>query len=168
MIVRRVLLLAIILSSAIFTLVGAAQSPTIGLIAAALGVIWLAQEMTERTPLSSIYFLVFTALAALGALGSASLPFLLLGLAAALVAWDLSRFRRRISEETVEDERERLERAHLRMLGIVVVGGLLIAFVPALLTISVNFVVLLAIMLIALLALRQSLLMLRNSDKSKA
>ncbi|MEO8392662.1 MAG: hypothetical protein ABI700_06685, partial [Chloroflexota bacterium] len=166
MIVRRVLFLAIILSSAIFTLVGAAQNATVALVAATLGVVWLFQEMTGRETLNSLYFLVFAGLAGLGALGNASLPFLLLGLAAALVAWDLSRFRRRIREEEAGEEKTRIERAHLQKLGIAVAGGFVIALLPVLVTISLNFVVLLVLMLIVLLALRQSMLSLRGDRKN--
>jgi hypothetical protein len=166
MIVRRVLFLAIILSSAIFTLVGAAQNATVALVAAALGVVWLFQEMTGRAPLNSVAFLVFTGVAVLGALGNASLPFLLLGLAATLIAWDLSRFRRRIRAEEADGEKAHLEQAHLQKLAIPVVAGFVIALLPALLTISVNFVVLLTLMLLALLALRQSLLSLRGDRKT--
>ena len=165
MIVRQVLFVTIILSTAIFTLVGAALNTTVALITAALGAIWLFQEMTGRTPFNYLCFGVFTGVAALGAFGNASIVTLLLGIAAALVAWDLSRFRRRLREEDDDDEKARVERAHLQKLGTTVSLGLVIAFVPALLTISLNFVVLLILMLIALLALRQSLLSLRGEKR---
>ncbi len=165
MIVRQILFVAIILSTAIFTLVGAALNTTVAVIAAALGAIWLFQELTGRTPFSYLCFGVFTAVAALGAFGSASVWFLLLGISAALVAWDLSRFRRRLREEEADDYKTQLERAHLQKLGTTVALGLLIAVVPAILTISLNFVVLLALMLIALLALRFALLSLRGEQR---
>ena len=165
MIVRQVLFAAIILSTAIFTLVGAALNTTVALVTAALGAIWLFQEMTGRTPFNYLCFGVFTGVTALGAFGNASILFLLLGISAALVAWDLSRFRRRIRDQEADDEKARIERAHLQKLGVTVALGLLIAVVPALLTISLNFVVLLILMLITLLALRQSLLSLRSEKR---
>ncbi len=166
MIVRRVLFLAIILSSAIFTLVAGAQNATVALVVAALGGVWLFQEMTGRAPLNAAGFLVFTGVAVLGALGNASLPFLLLGMAANLIAWDLSRFRRRIREEEAGEEKDRLERSHLQKLALPVVVGSVIALLPALLTISLNFGVLIALMLIVLIALRQSLLSLHGDRKN--
>jgi hypothetical protein len=165
MIIKRALLAAIALTAIIFAVVNVAQNPTAALLSLVLGGVWLFQEFTERETLNSLCFVVFFGLTVVGALSNEPLPLLLLGVSAMLVAWDLSRFRRRIREEEADDERTRLEQSHLQKLAIPVVAGFVIALVPAVLTISVNFVVLLALMLIALLALRQSLLSLRGDRK---
>jgi hypothetical protein len=167
MMIKRALLAAIALTAIIFAVVNLTQNLTAALLSLAVGSIWLYQEFTERETLNSLYFLVFFGLTVLDALANQSLLGLLLGMSAALVAWDLSRFRRRIREEEADDEKARLERAHLQKLAIPVGAGFVIALLPALLTISVSFVVLFALMLIALLVLRQSMLSLRNIDRNK-
>ena len=164
MTVQRVLLASIALTAAIFAIVNiAAQNSSIAALSAVVGGLWLLQEYNQQVTLNSLYFLIFIGLAAFGGFASAPLPLLLIGLCADLVAWDLSRFRVRIRDEEAGGEKTRLEMAHLQKLAVVIGGGFVIALLPALLTISVNFVVVLVIMLVALLVLRRALLSLRAS-----
>jgi hypothetical protein len=163
--IRLVLLASILVTAVVFAMLNAAGNLTIAAFALVVGALWLLQEFNGQVTLNSVYFLIFVGLAALGGLANAPLPLLLVGLCADLVAWDLSRFRVRIRDEEAGDEKSRLEMAHLQKLALVVGGGFVIALLPALLTISVNFVVLVVIMLVALVALRRALLSLRSEGR---
>lgn len=167
MILKRVLWGVILATAIIFSWVSlTAQDTLAASVSALIGAIWLIQEINRKTPLSSAYFIAFVGLTALGALNHAPLPLLLLGLCADLAAWDLSRFQQRIKDEAKSSEKTFLEINHLQKLAAVTGIGFLIAFVPLLIQISVNFVILLLMMLLALIVLRQSILSLRGGGSS--
>jgi hypothetical protein len=165
-ILQRTLLGVVLATAVIFSFVSVlSQDILAASVSAVIGLIWLIQEVNGKTTISTAYFVAFVGFAALGSLNHAPVPLLLLGLCTDLAAWDLSRFQQRIRDEETSDEKTFLENNHLQKLAAVTSVGFLIALVPMLMQISVNFVILLLIMLLALIALRQSILSLRG-DKA--
>src|SRR5258706_7980512 len=114
----------------------------------ALGVIWLLLEVNKRRPLSTLFFLFFLGLAILGSLHSAPIPIILLGLSTDLAAWDLSQFQARIKDEAESEAKALLEITHLQRLAAITSVGFLIALLPTLIKISIDFVVLFIIILL--------------------
>jgi hypothetical protein len=165
MILQRTLLGVVLATAVIFACVSVlSQDILAASVSAVIGLIWLIQEVHGKTTISTAYFVAFVGFAALGGLNHAPLPLILLGLCTDLAAWDLSRFQQRIRDEETSDEKTFLEHKHLQKLAAVTSVGFLIALVPMLIQISVNFVILLLIMLLALIALRQSILSLRGDN----
>ena len=164
MMIKHALLGVVLATAAIFSVASVSTGDLLAAgVSAALGVIWLLQELGGESPFSSLYFVAYVGLAAFASLNHASLPLLLLGLCADLAAWDLSRFRQRLKDEADSDEKTFLETNHLQKLAAVSAVGFVIALVPLLVQISLNFVILLVIMLLLLILLRQSILSLRRN-----
>jgi len=165
---RQILPGLIVVTAGVFALIfSAAQEYSALLCIVALGAIWIALELSEYRLFSAVFFTAFAAFAVVAALEHASIPLILLGLCADLAAWDLSRFRDRLRDEEDETVRAALERAHLRMLAVPIVAGFLIALVPLFVTLSISFIALAVIVLIALLVLRQSLVTLRGAKPNQ-
>ncbi len=162
--VRQALLGLIAVTTAVLVIAHLiAQGYTAAGISALIGIAWLALVANQQTRFSSVYFAALVMLAAVGSLTKAPLPLLLIGLSTDLAAWDLARFIQRLKAEPEPDHRTPMEQQHLRKLALVAGAGLVLALLPALNTLSLSFVVLLAIMLLLLVLLRQSIVALRRN-----
>lgn len=158
MITKRVLWVLIIVTTAAFLFVYlASQQVLIAVFALGLGLSWLGIEIKGDNPITSLFFLAFLALALVGSLSNALIT--LLGLSAALAAWDLSRFRTRIADEV---ETDLLENRHLQKLAITVSAGYVIALLPVFIHLSLNFLLFSLVTLLAVFALRQAMLYFRS------
>ena len=93
-----------------------AALPAAGLLLGA-GAIWLIATRRSRGGLSTAVFAFFTLAAGLGFLVYAERTWLVLGAAAALTAWDLESFSRRIQRAGHVDKEALLVRRHLVRLG---------------------------------------------------
>ena len=97
--------------------------------------------------------------------GLQKLPILLMlfGASTTLAAWDLSRFRARVAEAGPGTIPGALETQHLRKLAVTAVSGFGIALLPLAVTVSLNFLVLIVLVLLTMWVLRRSILQLRDA-----
>jgi hypothetical protein len=125
---RRILAFCILLA-AVGLAAGYAQGGQLaaGLWLAALGLAWLAARRLDRGWIDSIALLLYTGAAALGLLFQAPAGWMLASAAAALAAWDLAYFLRRVKGLEGEKASQALERQHLLRLAGVIATGLGIA-----------------------------------------
>jgi hypothetical protein len=151
----------IAVTTAIFT-IGyiAVQGQLLAILSFLLGAGWLVLETNERQTAISFFFLMFLGLAVVGCLQEQPIPIMLLGLTTTLAAWDLSRFQTRIGNQAEGDARDALEKNHIQKLAVTLGIGFVIGLVPVFVTISINFVVIVCVVLLAMLVLRKSVLSL--------
>ncbi len=133
--------------------------PGVALIVA-LGFAWIAaRRRWDWTP--SMGLLVFTAIAAFGAWRGAPAAWMLAGIVAALAAWDLDYFGRRLRGARVEGE-VALARAHLRRLLLVSSAGLLVGWFALGIRVDLGFAAALALGLLVVVALSRAIGLLRR------
>jgi hypothetical protein len=166
-ITKRVLWGLIIVTTAAFSLVNAVlQQPPLAALAAGLGLFWLSLEIRGRNPLTSVFFLSFLALAIVESLESAPILIILLGVSTDLAAWDLSRFQARIADEIGSSTTVTLEVKHLQKLAVTTSAGFFIALPPVFFHLAIDFVIFGCVMVLAMIALRRSMLYFRGGHKS--
>jgi hypothetical protein len=164
----KVLFGLIIVTSSVFSFVYAAsQAYLFAAFAFGLGVFWLVMEAKNEPAFSTIFFLAFVALAILRSVDQAPVIMLLLGFTANLAAWDWSRFRARIADETRLEVVALLETRHLQKLAVTAFAGFVIALLPVFIQISINFVVVLLLILLTMIALRRSMLLIRGEPTTR-
>jgi hypothetical protein len=157
-ITKKVLWGLIVVTAAAFSVIYVmSQQRLLVFFAVGLGLIWLALEARKENPLGPVFFLAFLALAVAGSLSNAPLLITLLGLSTNLAAWDLSRFRARIADETESDITAELQRKHLHKLAVTASAGFFIALLPVYIHFSIGFVILCLVMVLAMIALRRSI-----------
>ncbi len=163
---QRILWGLIVVTAAVLALIYAAlEAYGLAALAVGLGAAWLVLDVRMAFRFDSAFFLAFVALAILGSLLGASAPLVLLGVSTDLAAWDIARFRARIAGEAEGEAAALLETKHLRKLAVTAGVGFVIALLPVLIQISINFVALLLIILLIMILLRRSMLSLRpNRD----
>jgi hypothetical protein len=165
-ITKKVLLGLVAVTTAAFLFAYvASQAYLLAAFAVGLGLIWLILEMGGENPLGSVFFLAFLALAIVGSLSNAPIPIILLGLSTDLAAWDLSRFQARIADEIESDTTVGLQTKHLQKLAVTACIGFFIALLPVAIHISVNFVIFCFVMVLAMIALRRSMLYFRTDHE---
>lgn len=153
----------IVLTVAIFAGMGfVAHLYVIAVYALAFGLIWLVLTLRKIWALSTVLFVLFLGLAIWGCLDNLPIAAMVLGLVMALAAWDLSRFRSRIAGEESAERIAALETRHLRSLLATVSAGFAAALVPLFANLSVSFLGVAAIALVAMLVLRQSIRSIRR------
>ncbi len=162
---KKSLFALIVITAAVFSFIyAAAQMYALAAVAAGLGAAWLFLEIKRTHPLATAFFLVFAGLAVLGSLKQASPVIVLLGLTTDLAAWDLSRLRVRLAGKSESEALALLETKHLQKLAVTACAGFLIALLPLIIQLSINFVVLLVIVLLTVIVLRRSVLVARGYD----
>jgi len=166
--ITRALLGSIVVTTAVFVAAFAMAGWLIPVaLALALGVGWLVVEW-RRLPISpSVFFTLFAALAIIGGLGDFPAPLVILGLCASLAAWDLSRFRTRVSKVGSGTMPAALATRHVSRLGLTAVIGFVAALAPLAIRLPANFYVLALALLVALLALRAAVLLLPDRDHAQ-
>ncbi len=163
MITRRVLRGLIVVTAATVSFAcAAAQQDALAVFAVGLGLLWLGLEIRGRNPFTSVFFLAFLVVAIVGSLSDAPSLIILLGLSTDLAAWDLARFQARIAGEIAGGTTVTLEVKHLRRLAATASAGFFIALPPVFIHLSIDFVIFGCVMVLAMIALRQSLLYFRN------
>lgn len=132
-----------------------------------LGVIWLNSEVQAKNPSPTAFFLSFLVLAIVGSLRNAPILVILLGFSADLAAWDLSRFQARIAGKIERDTTKALEIRHLQKLTVTASAGYLIALPPVFIHFSIDFVIFGCVMVLAMIALRRSILYFRGDHEGR-
>ncbi|MBV6396174.1 MAG: hypothetical protein HFACDABA_01767 [Anaerolineales bacterium] len=94
-----------------------------------LGLAWLIAEIRRWRPAASFGFPICIALAGLGLWLDLSLGWMLAASSAALIAWDLADFMRRVSSASSEDDVPALTRRHLARLMLITSAGLILSLV---------------------------------------
>ena len=90
---------------------------------------------------------------------------IVLGLIAGLVAWDLHDFTCRMGSAQRIEAEEKIERLHLRRLGIIVSSGLILVSIALLAKVHITFGVALLLSLGTILGLRQGIITSRSLGK---
>ena len=168
MIIKRLLWLLIVVTTAIFSIAYLTmQAYWLSIGSFTFGAIWLALEIRNKQTSASLFFLIFLGLAVYGSLQNLPAPLMLVAISTDLAAWDLSRFRLRIKDEADSDSKSALEKAHLQKLGMTVGAGLIVGLVPLMVRLPLNFVALACLVLLAMVVLRWSVLTLRREDRNR-
>lgn len=153
------------LTAAFFSTVYAVSGEyMLAILAAGLGVMWLAADMRIASQ-GTFFFLAFVALAVIASLSDIPVPIILLALSADLAAWDVARFRARLTGQVEPDILTIMEERHLRVLAVTICAGFLVALLPVFVHLSLPFVTVCLLLLLALLALRQSMRSLRAEEE---
>lgn len=149
------------LTAAFFSTVYVVSGEYILAIAAAgLGAMWFTADVKFASQ-GTLFFLAFVALAVIASLSDVPVPLILLALSADLAAWDVARFRARLTGQVEPDILAIMEERHLRVLAVTICAGFLVALLPVFVHLSLPFVIVCLLLLLALLALRQSMRSLR-------
>lgn len=153
------------LTAAFFSTVYAVSGEyMLAILAAVLGVMWLAADVKIASQ-GTLFFLTFVMLAVVASLNDIPVPLILLALSADLAAWDVARFRARLTGQVEPDILAIMEGRHLRILMITICAGFLVALLPTFVHLSLPFVIVCLLLLLTLLALRQSIRSLRANGK---
>ena len=164
---KKILCGLIILTAATFSAFYlVTQMYAIATLSFALGLIWLILEMTEKDALAYVFFLFFGGLAIIGALNNIPISISLVGLSSALAAWDLSRFKARITSVMGRAIEPLSEKAHLQKLAAAIGSGCIIAVSFSFIRISISFATLALIVLLAVVGFRKSIVSLLSTGKS--
>jgi len=131
-----------------------------------IGFSWLILEYYKKSPFPSLLFFSFIGMAILADFHHLSLPIILFGLSTDLAAWDLSRFFARIRETGDEDAKSDLCKRHLHKLLLTLFIGYMLALLPVFFRLSLKFIVLFILALLAMITLRSSILSLRSQGKN--
>jgi hypothetical protein len=129
-----------------------------------LGVLWLLNRAQRWKPLGSLIFVGYTLACVLGYWLQLPMSMLVLGITAALGAWDLDHFCQRVHTELPVVHVERLERHHLQQLVIVLAAGLAVAAFTLGVQVSLGFWALFFISLAALFCLARVLTMVDRDE----
>src|SRR5690606_11014359 len=113
-----------------------------------------------------VFFLAFLILTILRSIAQASVVIPLIALTTKLAAWDVSRFRARISGEAGDDDVALLATRHLQKLAVTALAGCSIGRFPVFIQLSLNFVILIIIILGIIVVLRQSVLLINGKSSS--
>ncbi len=134
----------------------------------AIGSIWLFQATRSIESAGSLFFLAFIGLAIWGILHNLPGPAMLLAFSTNLAAWDLARFLDRTKgTDGASNIDPVMASRHLQRLGITIGAGFVIALLPMMIKLSVNFVTLAFVALLAMITLRQAVIYLRNEITSR-
>lgn len=123
-----------------------------------LGAIWLLLEYHRKTAFTSLFFVVFIGLAAAGSVNREPSWLMVLGIAADLAAWDLSRFLDRLRNFAAQDVSPELYTKHLYRLAVPLCVGFGLALVPMFIQLPVSFVAFLVLALLAVILFRKAAL----------
>lgn len=121
--------------------------------------------VTRTLPEASVCHGVLAAFVGLAVVGGLNHPpslLILIGVVADLAAWDLSRFLARLKPFTDKPLAPDLYRKHLIRLSITLGVGFSLAVLPLLITLPLDFVAFAGLTLLAMIALRRSILALQK------
>jgi len=139
--------------------------PVLAALSALVSLMWLASRRRDWRGVATFAFSGSIGLAAMGMLVGALAPAMLIGVAAALAAWDLGHFFDRTRNVARIDDREAFFAAHLRRLGVVMGLGLPLGLLALGIRVQIDFGWALALGALAVFGLTQALrFLLRESD----
>ncbi len=127
-----------------------------------LGAVWLFLDFKRRRTFPSLFMALLIGSALLATLNHEPSPLILLAVVAALAAWDLSRFLSRLRPYAAQDISPDLYTKHLYRLAVPLCVGFGLALVPMFVRLPVSFVAFAILTLLAVIALRRSVLALHK------
>ncbi|HSV86328.1 MAG TPA: hypothetical protein VLH85_07120 [Levilinea sp.] len=136
----------------------------VSILVLACGGLWLLSSSQHWKHWRSLIFVLYTFACVLGFWLNLSMPLLVVGISAALGAWDLDHFCWRTRAEPPVMKLEQLERHHLLQLAIVLGTGLVVALLVLLVQVSLGFWMLFFITLAALFSLLRALTLIHQDD----
>jgi hypothetical protein len=165
---RRVLLTLIAGATLIFSgAYVATQAYRTAALVLVLGSLWFILEYNQEQDLATVFLLCFVGIAIWASLNDLPAPVLLFGLSSSLAAWDLSRFRSRAAQGGQGDTPPSLETQHLRKLANTAVVGFLLALLPLLVSLPVNFLMLAVLVFLTIVVLRNVIVQIRPEDQNE-
>lgn len=166
--IRALLFGSIIITAVLHAAVSVtAQDATAAIGALAVGAIWLALEWRAVRGLSWACLLALVVVAVLGSLNYAPMPLVLLALCSALAAWDLSSFNARTADVEASEAKTVMQRNHLRKLGVTAGAGFAAALIPLVAQVSISFLALCLLLLVAVVALNSTVGALRGKREGR-
>ena len=160
---RKILLTLVAVTTLIyFGITMVAQAYQFTAIILGVGLLWFILEAEQRRSLPAAFFMFFIAVTVWGGLHHFPALVMLLGLSCDLAAWDLARFRLRVTAAGQGEIPPALEARHLRQLTLTAVAGFGLALLPLVVSLSINFLVLAVLMLLTIIVLRIAVLFLRS------
>jgi hypothetical protein len=127
------------------------------------GMLWLLDYEQRWNHLASIVLVLFTLFCVFGYWMGLYLPLLVLSLTAALAAWDLDHFSRRVLNSAQVKHLDRMEKQHIQSLLLVCGVGLLIAEGTLLVQIQLSFWASFAAALVVLFGLTWAIALIRRN-----
>jgi drug/metabolite transporter (DMT)-like permease len=127
-----------------------------------LGVLWLLDHRLRWQHLASLVLVIFSMFCVLGYWLQLSMPVLVLALSAALAAWDLDHFFRRIQAQPPVRAFDRMHNYHIKQLAFVIGIGIALAQAILLIQITLNFWVIFVLSLIVIISLTRVLVIIRS------
>jgi hypothetical protein len=143
---------------------GLNDNPLGALLFVALGLLWLVGQRYEKQTVASLSFLCFVIGSIFGAWYEVRSGWLLCGITAALLAWDLNYFIHRMQDTKNVGDARVLERAHLQRLGVVGGLGLLLGMLALTVKLTLRFSVVLALGWVAVFGLSRLIRYLRQES----
>jgi hypothetical protein len=129
-----------------------------------LAALWLLGQRRGLKWVASVELLHFVGFAVIGIWQGLSYGLMLLGLIAALAAWDMDSFQQRMEDVKRVDRREDMERKYLRRLLVIEASGALLAFTAVSLTVTYSFGSALLLGLFAVIGLSRTIRFLRRES----
>lgn len=157
--IRWILFPGILVPSVVLSAGFAASQLWVAALAAlVIGLLWLVLEIARRPDFSGYGIAGLGFLAGVGVYDGLSPVLMLFNLTAVLCAWDVSRFRARIAQSEEVEDRRRLEKLHLRKLGLTAVAGLALGLLALAVRFSLTLLPVILLALLAVISLRQAVL----------
>jgi hypothetical protein len=161
--IRQTLLVTIAATTVILTgLHLASENAAIALGTFLLGAVWLFLEIKQRRSFPSWFMALLIGSALLASVNHEPSPLIVLAVVTDLAAWDLSRFLSRLRPFAAQDISPALYQKHLYRLAIPLCAGFGLALVPMLVRLPLGFVAFAVLTLLAVIALRRSILALQK------
>lgn len=129
-----------------------------------LAVLWLVGQRRGLKWVASVDFSLFVGFAVIGIWQELSFALMLLGMIAALAAWDMDYFQQRLEDVERVSQREVLERKYLQRLLIIEVSGAILTFTAVSLTVTFSFGSALLLGLLAVIGLSRTIRFLRHES----
>jgi hypothetical protein len=104
-----------------------------------IGIFWLFSQWRHWGWASSIVLLAFVVFAATGLILGFDFSWMLAGPVFALVAWDLTDFRRRLRFSVMDDDTHGMEKRHIARLSLLTLGGLLLVSLALFIQVEFTF-----------------------------
>jgi hypothetical protein len=127
-------------------------------------VLWLEGKRRGLKWVASVEFPLFVGFAVIGIWQELSFELMLLGMIAALAAWDMDYFQQRLEDVKRVSQREDLERKYLQRLLIIEASGAILAFTAVSLTVTFGFGSALLLGLFAVIGLSRTIRFLRRES----
>jgi drug/metabolite transporter (DMT)-like permease len=127
-----------------------------------LGVLWLLDHRLRWQHLASLVLVIFSMFCVLGYWLQLSMPVLVLAISAAVAAWDLDHFSRRIQAQPPVRAFDRMQKYHIKQLAFVIGIGIALAQAILLIQITLNFWVIFVLTLIVIISLTRVLVIIRS------